>query len=89
MQLVKVLYYELPTSGKQLPAFPLEVGPGFETPISEVGWDLTISGSLFHSNDPLALTNMGVGPNQAFNKGPFQPSSMTLAVSRDVKKKQH
>ena len=32
IQLVKVLYYKLPTSGKQLPAFPLEVGPGTEPP---------------------------------------------------------
>ena len=30
MQLVKVLYCKLPTNGKQLPAFPLEVGPGTE-----------------------------------------------------------
>ena len=27
IQLVKVLYYKLPINGKQLPAFPLEVGP--------------------------------------------------------------
>ena len=30
IQLVKVLYYKLPTNGKQLPAFPLEVGLGTE-----------------------------------------------------------
>ena len=30
IQLVKVLYCKLPTNGKQLPAFPHEVGPGFE-----------------------------------------------------------
>ena len=30
IQLVKVLYYKLPTNGKQLPAFPLEVRPGTE-----------------------------------------------------------
>ena len=30
IQLVKVLYCKLPTTGKQLPAFPLEVGPGTE-----------------------------------------------------------
>ena len=30
IQLIKVLYRKLPTNGKQLPAFPLEVGPGFE-----------------------------------------------------------
>ena len=30
VQLVKVLYCKLPTNGKQLPAFPLEVGPGTE-----------------------------------------------------------
>ena len=30
IQLVKVLYCKLPTNGKQLPAFPLEVGPGSE-----------------------------------------------------------
>ena len=30
MQLVKVLYCKLQTNGKQVPAFPLEVGPGFE-----------------------------------------------------------
>ena len=30
IQLVKVLYWKLPTNGKQQPAFPLEVEPGFE-----------------------------------------------------------
>ena len=30
IQLVKVLYCKLPTNGKQLPAFPLEAGPGIE-----------------------------------------------------------
>ena len=30
IQLVKVLYCKLPTNGKQLPAFQLEVRPGFE-----------------------------------------------------------
>ena len=30
IQLVKVLYYKLPTNGKQLPAFPLEAVPGTE-----------------------------------------------------------
>ena len=30
IQLVKVLYCKLPTNGKQLLAFPLEVGPGFK-----------------------------------------------------------
>ena len=30
IQLVKVLYCKLPTNGKQLPAFPLEVRLGFE-----------------------------------------------------------
>ena len=30
IQLVKVLYCKLPTNGKQLPAFPLEVVPGIE-----------------------------------------------------------
>ena len=33
MWVVKVLYCKLPTNGKQLPACPLEVGPG----TSEVG----------------------------------------------------
>ena len=30
IKLVKVLYSKLPINGKQVPAFPLEVGPGFE-----------------------------------------------------------
>ena len=30
IQLFKVLYCKLPSNGKQLPAFPLEVGPGTE-----------------------------------------------------------
>ena len=30
IQFVRVLYCKLPTNGKQLPAFPLEVGPGTE-----------------------------------------------------------
>ena len=28
LQFVRVLYYKLPTNGKQLPAFPLEAVPG-------------------------------------------------------------
>ena len=35
-QLVKVLYCKLPTNGKHLPAFPLEVEPWTEPPASEV-----------------------------------------------------
>ena len=30
IQFVRVLYYKLPTNGKQLPAFPLEAMPGIE-----------------------------------------------------------
>ena len=30
IQLLKVLYYKLPTNGNQIPDFQLEVGPGFE-----------------------------------------------------------
>ena len=30
IQLVKVLYCKVPTDGKQLPAFPVELGPGYE-----------------------------------------------------------
>ena len=30
IQLVKILYCKLPTNRKQLPAFPLEVGPGYK-----------------------------------------------------------
>ena len=30
IQLVRVMYYKLPTNGKQLPAFPLETVPGTE-----------------------------------------------------------
>ena len=37
IQLVKVLYCKLPANGKQLPAFPLEVGAGNQTLISEMG----------------------------------------------------
>ena len=37
IQLVKVLYYKLPTISKQLPAFPLEVRAGMRTLTSEVG----------------------------------------------------
>ena len=37
IQLVKFLYCKLPTNGKQLPAFILEVGPGFELPSR--GWE--------------------------------------------------
>ena len=53
IQLVKVLYCKLLTNGKQLPAFPLEVGPGTEPPISEVGGKsvntLSINQLLNHS----------------------------------------
>ena len=37
IRLVKVLYCKLPSSGKQLPAFPLEVRLGFEFRSQEVG----------------------------------------------------
>ena len=30
IEFVRVLYYKLPTNGKQLPAFPLEAVPGIE-----------------------------------------------------------
>ena len=30
IQFFRVLYYKLPTNGKQLPAFPLEAVPGIE-----------------------------------------------------------
>ena len=30
IQFVRVLYFKLPTNGKQLPAFPLEAVPGIE-----------------------------------------------------------
>ena len=30
IQVVKVLYCELPSNGKQLPAFPLDAGQGFK-----------------------------------------------------------
>ena len=37
IQLVKVLYCKLPTNSKQLPAFQLEVGAGFE--LRSQRWD--------------------------------------------------
>ena len=40
IQFVKVLYCKLPTNGKQLPAFPLEVRPGFE-PYSQ-RWEASV-----------------------------------------------
>ena len=40
IQLVKVLYYKLPTNSKQLPAFPLEAMLGTRIPASEVGGEI-------------------------------------------------
>ena len=37
IQFIRVPYCKLPTNGKQLPAFPLEVVPGSEPSVSEVG----------------------------------------------------
>ena len=43
IELVKVLNCKLPTKGKQVPPFPLEVGLPTKTPILEVG------GECYHS----------------------------------------
>ena len=40
IQLVKVLYCKLLTNGKQLPAFPLEVGPGTE--LQSQRWEVRV-----------------------------------------------
>ena len=40
IQLVKVLYCKLSINGKQLPAFPLEVGPGYE--LRSQRWDARV-----------------------------------------------
>ena len=48
IQFVRVLYCNLPTNGKQLPAFPLEAMPGTEPwPQREVG------GSIFVDDQKL------------------------------------
>ena len=41
IQLVKVLYCKLPTHGKELPAFPLEVRPGTE--LRPQRWDASVT----------------------------------------------
>ena len=61
IQLVKVLYCKLLTNGKQLPAFPLEVGN--RTPTSEVG------GECYHSPRPwplILLLNKKIDLNYEF-----------------------
>ena len=37
IQLVKVLYCKLPTNGKQLPGFPHDIRPGFESSSHRLG----------------------------------------------------
>ena len=37
IEFARVVYYKLPTNGKQLPAFPLKAVTGIEPPTSEVG----------------------------------------------------
>ena len=51
IQLVKVLYCELPTNGKQLPAFPLEAMLGTE-PRSQ-RWDTKISVNNQHEKESI------------------------------------
>ena len=76
IRLVKVLYCKLLTNGKQLPPFSLEVRPGTETLISEVGgesvttlplWPLCSANNLmlkiFHMNQ----SKVAAGP--VFPKG--------------------
>ena len=53
IQMVKVLYCKLPTNGKQQPAFPLEVGLGFE--LRSHRWEGSVL-PLCHSG-PLLNTN--------------------------------
>ena len=49
IQLVKVLYCKLPTNGKQLPAFPLEVGLGMEPQVQR--WEARVL-PLCHHGPP-------------------------------------
>ena len=52
IQLVKLLYYKLPTNGKQLPRFPLEVGPGIE--LRSQWWEVRVL-SLCHCGPAVGL----------------------------------
>ena len=55
IQLVKVLYCKLPINGKQLPAFPLEVRPGFE--LRSQRWEARVL-PLCHCGPTLFMKNM-------------------------------
>ena len=50
IQLVKVIYYKLPTKDKQLPAFPLEVTPRFYLQFQR--WKASV---LLHHSGPVGL----------------------------------
>ena len=54
IQLVKVLYCKLPANGKQLPAFPLEVGPGIELPSQR--WEARVL--VLWPLNPVCFTNI-------------------------------
>ena len=60
IQLVKVLYCKLPTNGKQLPAFPLEVGLGFE--LQSQRWEVRVL-PLCHRVSPPPQVSRGIGLN--------------------------
>ena len=53
IQLVKVLYCKLLTGGKQLPAFPLEVRPGFK--LSSQRWEASVLPLRHHGPSDILL----------------------------------
>ena len=56
IQLVKVLYYKLSINGKQLPAFPLEVGTGIVHQSER--WEARVL-PLCHRGPPMSLSMLG------------------------------
>ena len=61
IQFVRVLYCKLLTNGKQLPAFPLGIRPGFE--LRSQRWDMTVL-PLFHRGPIIHISITGCAGNR-------------------------
>ena len=78
IQLVKVLYCKLPTNGKQLSTFPLEVGPGFKLQSQRCEASMLPLCHLGPLLLPIKTISTSLCPNGSFHHG--QPCLTPLNI---------
>ena len=86
IQFVRVMYCKLPTNGKQLPAFPLEVGPGTELPSQR--WEARLL-PLCHHVPRDHLCSISFKLHQDRSLSPAQISQVQVSIRSCFKKQQH